>query len=58
MELTLVDASNPIRKWMKRARYTVQPELDDEFTEIDALILSSMMTATADPRDLKRRTGS
>jgi hypothetical protein len=49
MELTLIDASNPIRKWMKRARYTVQPELDDEFTKTDALIPSSMMTTTADP---------
>jgi hypothetical protein len=27
MELILVDASNPIREWMERARSTVQPEL-------------------------------
>jgi hypothetical protein len=28
MELTLVDASNPIREWMERARSMVEPELD------------------------------
>jgi hypothetical protein len=30
MELTLVDASNPIHEWMERARSTIQPELDEE----------------------------
>jgi hypothetical protein len=58
MELTLVDASNPIREWMECARSTVQPELDDESPETDAPIPSSMVTATADPRDLQHHTGS
>jgi hypothetical protein len=49
MELTLVDASNPIREWMERARFTVQLELDEESPETDALIPSVMVTATADP---------
>jgi hypothetical protein len=58
MELTLVDASNPIREWMERARSTVEPELDEESPETDAPIPSAMVTATADPRDLQCRTGS
>jgi hypothetical protein len=49
MELTLIDASNPIREWMERARSTVEPELDKESSETDALIPSVMVTATADP---------
>jgi hypothetical protein len=52
MELTLVDASNPIREWMERARSTAQPELDEESPETDAPIPSSMVTAIAGPRDL------
>jgi hypothetical protein len=52
MELTLVDASNPIHEWMERARSTVQPKLDEESPETNAPIPSAMMTATADPRDL------
>jgi hypothetical protein len=55
MDLTLVDAINPIREWMKRARSTIQPELDEESPETDAHIPSSMVT---NPRDLQRRTGS
>jgi hypothetical protein len=58
MELTLIDASNPIREWMERARSTVEPELDKESSETDALIPSAMVTATADPQDLQRRIGS
>jgi hypothetical protein len=58
IELTLVDVSNPIREWTERARSTVQPKLYEESSETDALIPSSMVTATADPRDLQRRTGS
>jgi hypothetical protein len=58
MEITLVDASNPIREWMDHARSTVQPELDEESPETDAHIPSSMLTATTDPRDLQRRTRS
>jgi hypothetical protein len=58
MELTLVDASNHIREWMERARSMVQPELDEESPETVALISSSMVTTTVDPRDLQRRTGS
>jgi hypothetical protein len=58
MELTLVDASNPIREWMERARSTVEPELDEESPETDAPIPSAMVTATADPRDLQHRIGS
>jgi hypothetical protein len=58
MELTLVDASNPIREWMERARSTVQPELDEESPDTDAPIPSAMVTATTHPRDLQRRTGS
>jgi hypothetical protein len=57
MDLTLVDVSNPIHEWMERDRSTVQPELDEESPEIDALIPNSMVTATANPRDLQRRTG-
>jgi hypothetical protein len=49
LELTLVDASNPIREWMERARSTVQPELDEESPKTDAPIPSVMVTATADP---------
>jgi hypothetical protein len=52
MELTLVDASNPIREWMECARSTVEPELDEESLETDAPIPSAMVTVTADPRDL------
>jgi hypothetical protein len=58
MELTLVDASNPIHEWMERARSTVQPELNEDSPETDAPIPSLMVTATADPRDLQRRSGS
>jgi hypothetical protein len=58
MELTLVDASNPIREWMERARSTVQLELDEESPDTDAPIPSAMVTATAHPRDLQYRTGS
>jgi hypothetical protein len=54
MELTLVDASNPIHEWMEYARSTVQTELDEEST--DTPIPSAMVTATTDPRDLQRRT--
>jgi hypothetical protein len=49
LELTLVDASNPICEWMERARSTVQPELDEESPETDAPIPSAMVTATTDP---------
>jgi hypothetical protein len=58
MELTLVDASNPIHEWMERARSTVQPELDEESPDTDAHIPSVMVTATTHPRDLQRHTGS
>ena len=58
MELTLVDANNPIREWMEAGRSTVAPELDEEDTETDAPIPSHLVTATADHRDLQRRTGS
>jgi hypothetical protein len=58
MELTLVNVSNPIHEWMERVRSTVKPELDEESTEIDAPIPSAMVTATANPRDIQRRTGS
>jgi hypothetical protein len=57
MELTLVDASNPIREWMECARSTVQPELDEESPNTDAPIPSVMVTATTHSRDLQRRTG-
>jgi hypothetical protein len=43
---------------MERARSTVQPELDEESSGTDAPIPNSMVTATADPRDLQYRTGS
>jgi hypothetical protein len=56
MELTLVDVSNPIHKWKECARFRVEHELDEESSEIDASIPSSMVTATSDPRDLQRRT--
>jgi hypothetical protein len=49
MELTLVDASKPIHEWMERARSTIEPELDEESPETDALIPSVMLTATTDP---------
>jgi hypothetical protein len=58
MEITLVDASNPIREWLERAWSTVEPELDKESPETDAPIPIAMVTATPDPRDLQRRTGS
>jgi hypothetical protein len=43
---------------MEGARSTVQPELDEESPETDAPIPSAMVTATADPQDLQRRTRS
>jgi hypothetical protein len=49
MELTLVDADNPIHEWMERARSMVQPELDEESPNIDAHISNVMVTTTADP---------
>jgi hypothetical protein len=58
MEFSLVDASNPIREWMERARSTVQPELDKESRDTDAPIPSAMVTTTAHPQDLQHRTGS
>jgi hypothetical protein len=58
MELTLVDASNPIREWMECARSTVQPELNEESPDTDALIPSAMVTTTTHPQDLQCRTGS
>jgi hypothetical protein len=57
MELTLVDASNTIHKWMERGRSMVQPKLDEESPDTDAPITSAMMTATADPQDLQCHTG-
>jgi hypothetical protein len=57
MELTLVDATNSIHEWMECARSTVQPELDEESPDTDALIPSVMVTATTHPRDLQRHTG-
>jgi hypothetical protein len=42
MELTLVDASNPIREWMERVRSTVEPEVDEESSETDAHIPTTM----------------
>jgi hypothetical protein len=58
MELTLVDESNPIHESMERARSMVEPELDEESLEVDAPIPSTTVTATTDPRDLQRHTGS
>jgi hypothetical protein len=58
MELTLVDASNPIREWIEHARSTVQPELDKQSLDTDAPIHSAMVTATTHPRDLQCSTGS
>jgi hypothetical protein len=58
MELTLVDASNPIHEWMERARSTVQPELDEKSLDTDAPIPSAIVTTIADPRDLQYSTGS
>jgi hypothetical protein len=58
MELTLIDASNPIHEWMEHARSTVEPEIDEESPETDALIPSAIVTVTADPQDLQCRTGS
>jgi hypothetical protein len=49
MELSLVDASNPIHEWMEHARSTVQPELDEESPDTDALIPSAMVIAIAHP---------
>jgi hypothetical protein len=49
MELTLVDASNPIREWMERDKFTVQPELDEESLDTDVPIPSAMVTATTHP---------
>jgi hypothetical protein len=42
MELTLVDASNPIQGWMERVRSTVEPEVDEESSETDAPIPATM----------------
>jgi hypothetical protein len=58
IEFTLVGANNPIRKWMERARSTVEPELDEESRETDAPVPSAMVTATANLQDLQRRIGS
>jgi hypothetical protein len=58
MELTLIDASNPICEWMEHAKSTVQPELDEESPGTDAPISSAMVTATAQPQDLQHRIGS
>jgi hypothetical protein len=57
MDLTLVDASNPIHEWMEHARSTVEPKLDEKSPETDAPIPSAMVTATADHRDLQHCTG-
>jgi hypothetical protein len=43
---------------MECARSTVQPELDEESPDTDALIPSVMVTATTHPRDLQHHTGS
>jgi hypothetical protein len=58
MELTLIDASNPIHEWMEHARSTVKPKLDEESSETNAPIPSAMVTATTDPQDLQRCIGS
>jgi hypothetical protein len=58
MELTLVDASNPIREWMEHDRSTVQPELDKESPDTNAPIASAMVTSTTHLRDLQCHTGS
>jgi hypothetical protein len=46
-----------IGEWIEHARSTVEPELDEESPKTDAPIPSAVVTATADPRDLQRRTG-
>jgi hypothetical protein len=56
MELTLVNASNPIHEWMERAMSTVQPELDEESPDIDAPIPSAIVIATTDHRDFQCHT--
>jgi hypothetical protein len=48
MKITLVDASKPICEWMKCARSTVEPKLDEKSPKIDAHIPSAMVTAIAD----------
>jgi hypothetical protein len=58
MELTLIDASNPIHEWMEHVRSTVQPELDEKSPKTDAPIPSSMVIAITDPQYLQCRTGS
>jgi hypothetical protein len=58
MELTLIDASNPIHEWMEHARSTVKPKLDEESSETDAPIPSAMVTTTTDPQDLQCCIGS
>jgi hypothetical protein len=52
MELTLIDASNPIREWMEYARSTVQPELDEESPGTDAPIPSVMVQPELDEESL------
>jgi hypothetical protein len=52
MELTLVNANNPIHEWMGRARSTVQSELDEESPDTDAPISSVMVTTIANHQDL------
>jgi hypothetical protein len=49
MELTLVDASNPIHEWMECARSMVKPKLDEKSPKTDAPIPSTMVIATANP---------
>jgi hypothetical protein len=43
-------------KYIERASSTVQPELEEESHDTDALIPSAMVTATVDHQDLQRRT--
>jgi hypothetical protein len=56
MELSLYDAQNPIRDWMKHGRSNANPLLDEEDTQSDTPIPSRLVTEGDDDTTLKRIT--
>lgn len=58
MELSLFDASNPIRDWMEKGRSNADPVLDEEATDSDVPIPAKMVIEGDDPVELQRIMGT
>jgi hypothetical protein len=57
MELSLYDAQNPIRGWMKHGRSNEAPLLDEEDTQSDTPMPSRVVTECDDATSLQKIIG-